>query len=261
MKATGEFKHVGRTILVVAALHILCVTAWAQGGAGKSSMTAQEFETWVLQRANAGNAAPATVCAPVIDRLKEDKRVTDRTILRCVEAHIASAETRAGGRAPAFEDANQFMDQVISLLADRHDLAARLFTRKASLAAAAGDNMRAAQLYEQAVKALEPVRLDVDLQRVTALVRWGQSLLAVGRKSEADSAFLLAMSYPWYTVTADPEAQSRLRDQYLAAGFGLIEARRGNLPALQQITFVPALAQRLGPRLAEAIREAGGKAQ
>jgi hypothetical protein len=47
-----------------------------------------------------------------------------------------------------------------------------------------------------------------------------------------------------------------LRDQYVAAGRGLIQARRGNLNALKEIVFVPATYEVLGPVLDEAVKEA-----
>jgi hypothetical protein len=221
-------------------------------------MTAHEFEQWIFQRASIRGVLPDAYCTAVIDRLKADQRVTDRALLRCVEAHIASAEaTTSASREKGMQSALQFIDQIMSLLPDRIDLQGRLVARKASLAGAAGDHARAAQWYAQSLKVIEPVRLEADHQRLVALVNMGQSLLAVNRKADAESAFLLALSYPWYTIRGYPEEMQRLRDQYFAAGRGLIEARRGNLAALQQIVFVPSALDELGPILQTAIREAG----
>lgn len=84
----------------------------------------------------------------------------------------------------------------------------------------------------------------------------GESLLSVDRKKEAEVHFQQALSYPWYTILGHPAEMQNLRDQYVAAGRGLIQARRGNLKALKEIVFVPATYDVLGPVLDQAAKEA-----
>jgi hypothetical protein len=87
-------------------------------------------------------------------------------------------------------------------------------------------------------------------------VNLGESLLSVDRKKEAEVHFQQALSYPWYTILGHPAEMQNLRDQYVAAGRGLIQARRGNLKALKEIVFVPATYDVLGPVLDQAAKEA-----
>jgi hypothetical protein len=114
----------------------------------------------------------------------------------------------------------------------------------------------AADSFQAALVAIEPLHLEVDLLRLTTLVNLGEALLSEGRKKEAEDQFLQALSYPWYAVVGHPEEMQKLRDQYVAAGRGLIDARRGDLKALNEIVFVPATYEVLGPVLEEAIKEA-----
>ena len=190
---------------------------------------------------------PAAQCGTIADRLKTDRNVTDATMLRCVE-------TVAADRAAA----EHYIDQLLPLLTGRDSLRAALLSRKASLALETGDFAKASAAFEAAWKAIEPVKLKTDLQRQKILVGLGQSLLSQKKNKEAEGYFLQAMSYPWFTVTQDPQTMQQLRDQYIQAARGLISSRRGDAAALREIFFVPAVEKDLKPLLDRAIQEASG---
>lgn len=233
------------------------ITALAQPGGSSIQQSAAEFETHTLQQLQAlpAGADPANLCSAVIDRLKADHFVTDRTILNCVEAYINVAASRPAGR-DQFRAAGQFISDVNARLQDRDLLRARLASRAASLAVRTADFPRASSEFDGALKTLDPLRLRTDIEWMTTLVGLGQSLLSQNRKMEAEPYFLRALSYQWYTVVGFPDQMRSLRDQYILAGHGLIAARRGNLQALEQIVFVPAAENELRPELDRAISDA-----
>jgi len=186
-------------------------------------------------------------CQGIVDDLKSGRYVKDQAILRCVEAFFNS-----GGSASAV----RFIRDLQPLLSDRPKLRAQMLAREGSFWIGSGNFNEAAASFQSSLEILEPVHLEVDLLRLTTLVEAGESLLSLRRKSEAEAYFLEALSYPWYIVVGHPAEMQALRDQYISAGRGLIETRRGNLEALRQIFFVPATSQVLGPVLQKAIEEA-----
>jgi len=245
---------------VVVCLLLAIVSRTAQGQTG-GQMTAVEFERSIKQALKSSPNDPSNTCRDVIERLKAERLVTDGTVMACVEASINADDkralsNRAASAANHYASANQFITAVSALLVDRDLLRARLLARQGSLAVATADFSKASQAFEAAIKTVQPVRLDADFQWMTSLVSLGQSLLSQKRNKEAESYFLEALSYQWYTIVGFPSQMRMLRDQYIQAGRGLIACRRGNLKALQEIVFVPATEQELGPVLEKAIEEA-----
>ena len=149
-----------------------------------------------------------------------------------------------------------FVRELQPLLSDRPELKAQLLARAGSIQIGLAKFQDAADSFQASLAAIEPVHLEVDLLRLTTLVNLGESFLSLDRKKEAEGYFQEALSYPWYTILGHPAEMQGLRDQYVSAGRGLIQARRGNLEALKEIVFVPATQEVLGPLLDEAVKEA-----
>jgi len=118
----------------------------------------------------------------------------------------------------------------------------------------------AADAFAEAVDDLHSQHLDLDNKRMYAMLSLGQILLARGNMRDAEKFLLDVLSYPWFLVM-EAEPQARLRDYYIKAGRALIECRRGDLTALQEIFFVPATQGELLPTLKRAIEEASKRPQ
>ncbi|MDE3195422.1 MAG: tetratricopeptide repeat protein [Acidobacteriota bacterium] len=244
----------------VAALLLLAGGAMSQNP-DFLQMPALDFERTVFQAADQNRNEAPPICRAVIDRLKAGRAVSDRVILRCAEAHITAADRHASPGAPkarVYHDAEQYIQDVLGSLSDRDLVTSQLQARLGDLAVAAGDFRKAAALFQSSYDAIESLHLDVDVQRISTLVKLGQSYLSFGQKKDAERTFLEAMAYQWYTITGHPMELQQLRDQYLLAARGLITSRRGDLRALDEIVFVPATQNELGPVLQRAIDEAKG---
>jgi tetratricopeptide (TPR) repeat protein len=181
------------------------------------------------------------------NRIKAGTYVESRDVRYCVEVFLNSGDSSA---------AVSFVRELQPLLSDRPELKAQLLAREGSIQIGLAKFQDAADSFQASLSSIEPVHLEVDLLRLTTLVNLGESLLSVDRKKEAEGYFQQALSYPWYTILGHPAEMQNLRDQYVAAGRGLIQARRGNLKALKEIVFVPATYEVLGPVLDEAVKEA-----
>lgn len=215
------------------------------------------------------------ICPAAIDRLRAERFVTDRAVQWCVEAYVNAAANRALATKskvlpPPSGAAEAYIDEVVPLLVDRDYLRARLLARKGELALGSGNAYQsAAPVFKAALEVVDPLRLNVDVERLKILNMLGGSLLSQGAgdpfhltseqqrlRKEADHYFLQVLAYNWYTVVDHPQEMQSLRDRYVDAGFGLIACRRGDLKALQEIHFVPAVDSILRPKLDQAIEEA-----
>ena len=103
-----------------------------------------------------------------------------------------------------------------------------------------------------AVKAITPMRIDVDLRRLACLVGEGDAAAAIHDNARADAAYLEALSYDWCTI-ADAGAECAARNLYVDAGTRIIELRRHDPVKLKELNFVPSTLDVLGPRLKKAI--------
>lgn len=137
-------------------------------------------------------------------------------------------------------------------------LRAVLYLIRAELAHEQGHLQPAAEAFAEAVDELHALHLDIDHKRIYAMLHFGLTLLAQGNKRDAEKLFLDVLSYPWFLVM-ESDVQALLRDYYVKAALGLIECRRGDLAALEEIFFVPATHDELLPYLQRAIEEAGGR--
>jgi len=228
-------------------------------------MHATEFDIWVkterttLQQ-NLQN--PDALETALIARLREEKETYDQTIGSVVYAW-RQYEAKLNQEA---ENPNQLQDalqsntarlinELLTVLNHRPLLVARLQSIKASLLLEYNGLEQAAELFSQSVSMLTDLHQEVDLNRIYNMTILGQVQLRLNKKPEAEKIFLDVLSYPWYLVR-ETDVQISLREYYITAAIGLIECRRGDLPALKNIFFVPATEYELKPILDEAIREA-----
>jgi hypothetical protein len=226
--------------------------AFGQSTLKEAKMGSKENKGSGSDASNSRQNTAVGLCQGIFDDLRSGRYVKDEAILRCVEAFVNSGDSKSAIR---------FIRDLQPLLSDRPKLRAQMLTREGSIWISSGNFKEAAASFQSSLEIIEPVHLEVDLLRLSTLVEAGESLLSLCRKSEAEAYFLGALSYSWYTVVGHPTEMQRLRDQYIFAGRGLIESRRGNLEALKQIVFVPATSKDLGPVLDRAIEEAKASSQ
>lgn len=228
-------------------------------------MNASEFDIWLKgERSNTQHHAPLGISNALLNRLREDKNTWDQSILAVVYAwrQYEAKQAQASGIKKAPDQAHQsetlkLTDQLLPLLENRSLLIAKLQSIKANLLLEYNGLEEAEQLFASAITQLSRQQLDVDLNRIYNMTIRGQVLLRLSRKEEAEKIFLDVQSYPWYLVR-ETDVQVSLREYYISSAIGLIECRRGDLPALKNIFFVPAAEYELRPILNEAIREASG---
>jgi len=226
----------------------------------------EEFAHWVSETRTllAGrHEAPTEIERVLVARLDDGLRVTDGGVMDLAGAwtRFESEEREGGGESPGadarYPDTMRVLKALDERLGERKLLRAKLRIRAGILSANAGDHDRAAAEYEHALALLTPLRNQVDMRRMEALVSLGGTYYQLGDLRRAEVMFLEAMSYAWVAIQDDPEAQHYLRDRYVEAGLGLIECRRGDREALSNIVFYPATTRQLGPALEAALKEAG----
>lgn len=230
-------------------------------------MNASEFDIWLnTEKAKTQKEAlsPHALSTALLIRLQEDRNTWDQSVLAVVYAwrqYEAKQNQVSGGKKEMEQALNsetrKLIDQLLSLLENRPLLTARLQSIKANLLLEYNGLEEAEQLFASAIAQLSRQQLEVDLNRIYNMTIRGQVLLRLNRKEEAEKIFLDVQSYPWYLVR-ETDVQVSLREYYISSAIGLIECRRGDLPALKNIFFVPAAEFELRPILNEAIREASG---
>jgi tetratricopeptide (TPR) repeat protein len=222
-------------------------------------MAATEFDRLIRETRDAleaGNEAPESLEALLLARLQEEKMVDDGTVLEVVYAwrQYESAPERRQG-APHFPHTVKLIETLLPTAGHQPMLHAQLAAIHGDILHGAGELQEAAAAYGEAVDDLHRLHLEVDVKRIYAMATLGQLLLAQGNRRDAEKLFLDVLSYPWYLVM-EAEVQALLRHDYVSAGLGLIECRRGDLAALREIFFVPATQSELLPPLQQAIAEA-----
>jgi hypothetical protein len=224
-------------------------------------MDAATFHTWVKRARLAledGHEPPEHLIRKLIERLEDERLTFDSSVLDVVHAWRGFESGRNRKQEPAiYARTIQLIDMLLPYAEPRPHLHASLATIKGDLLLEMGKLPLAAEAFAAAVDDLHGLHLDIDTQRIYGMVRLGFILLAQARKQDAEKIFLDVLSYPWYLVM-ETEAQRLLREYYIDAGEGLIEARRGNPEALKEIYFVPAVYDKLLPKLQAAIEEANG---
>ena len=255
----------------------LLAIALAHGGVAISAdrdrvleMKAVDFEKLVVPAvASSRHATDAPlICRGVLDRLKAEKFVSDRTVLLCAQANVNAAENRRAG-APARAAAEGFIGDVVSLLVDRQYLRAQLLAQRAMMEFHFDDRAASLQAYKEELEVLESFHLGVELERQTTLIRLGRLMLAqrtgadpvhsspgdVSLTKAAEAYFLSAQNYPFYSVK-DPESSQVFKQRYGEAVRGEIDCHRGDLKGLQDIRFYPAVEPEVRPLLDYYIKEA-----
>ena len=222
-------------------------------------MTTAEFDRLIKETRSSlegCHESPARLEAMLLARLQDEKPAWDGTVLEVVHAWRRYESATGGQPEPLpFPQTRRLLDALLPYAAHQPMLHARLAAINGDILHELGELQPAAAAYAEAVDDLHSLHLDVDTQRISAMVTLGQILLARGNRRDAEKLFLDVLSYPWYLVM-EAEPQALLRHDYLRAGFGLIECRRGNLAALQEIFFVPATQDELLPALKLAMDEA-----
>lgn len=228
-------------------------------------MNAAEFDIWIRsEKANAqqNNRSPEPLSGALLERLQKDLNTWDSSVTAVVYAwrQFEAKQVQGSGmeKEPSLAAASKTMhliDALLPLVNDRSLLQARLQSIKANLLLEYNALEEAEKIFFSAIDHLTGLQLDVDLNRMYNMTIRGQVLLRLGQKQEAERIFLDVLSYPWYLVR-ETDVQISLREYYISSAIGLIECRRGDLPALKNIFFVPATEYELKPILDEAIREA-----
>lgn len=234
---------------------------------GSKSLSVEQFERLLVTRSNQDkehHRKPSDVEAALLKQLQSGRYVTDESVVAVVNAWSAyespspTAASKILSAEQQFPNTLRLIKAVHLFTYGRPFLKASLHQIQASLLRICGDSAVAAKELQVSLDVLTPFHLMVDQSRMNSLVEEGETLYVSGAKEQAQVFFLEALSYDWYKVE-DPEALQTLKDLYVRAGRGLIDCRRQNLKALQEIVFVPAASDELGAYLAKAIQDAGGK--
>ncbi|MBO9634743.1 MAG: hypothetical protein J7578_16635 [Chitinophagaceae bacterium] len=228
-------------------------------------MNAAEFDIWIRsERTNAqqSNRSPESLSVALLERLHTDLNTWDNSVTAVVYTwrQFEAKQVQGSGveKDPALATGSgtmQLINALLPLVQDRSLLQARLQSIKANLLLEYGALEEAEKIFFAAINHLTGLQLEVDVNRIYNMTIRGQVLLRLGQKQEAERIFLDVLSYPWYLVR-ETDVQVSLREYYISSAIGLIECRRGDLPALKNIFFVPATEYELKPILEEAIREA-----
>ncbi|MHC4953278.1 MAG: hypothetical protein ACYTGZ_05260 [Planctomycetota bacterium] len=224
-----------------------------------------EFADWVKEtrtRLAGQHEAPTEIESALLARLDNGQIVPDRAVMDLAgawtrhESEQENGDSESASAEARYPQTMRVLKELDERLGDNALLRSKLRIRAGILARNAGDLERAGQEYEQSLALLTPLRNQVDMRRMETLVSLAGTYYQLGEKRRAEALYLEAMSYVWPAVQDDPEAQHYLRDRYVEAGRGLIECRRGDLRALENITFYPATQRELGPALKAALKEA-----
>jgi hypothetical protein len=228
-------------------------------------MNAEEFDIWIRTERTyiqQNNKSPEALSDALLERLRNDLNTWDQSVSAVVYAwrQFEAKQSQESGTKKELHQAMgsktmQLIDALLPLVTGSSLLQARLQSIKANLLLEYNGLEEAEKVFFSAVSHLSGLQLEVDVNRIYNMTIRGQLLLRLGRKQEAENIFLDVLSYPWYLVR-ETDVQASLREYYISSAIGLIECRRGDLPALKNIFFVPATQNELRPILDEAIREA-----
>lgn len=218
-------------------------------------MTASEFDKLTRKTRVALEAqkeSPERLERMLLERIQNGMSTYDSTVLEVVYAW-RNYESMTGARP--FTRTLQLISSLLQQANHQPMLHAALAAINGDIFHEHGNLQSAVAAYADAVDDLHALHTEVDTKWIYSMVRFGQILLLQDNKLDAEKLFLDVLSYPWYLVM-EAEVQPLLRHDYISAGLGLIECRRGDLPALQEIFFVPATQAELLPALELAIDEA-----
>lgn len=237
-------------------------------------MPTQQFEQWVNVQAERlevaeekneqqNSAALARAMEQALrQRLQNERQTTDDSVMSVI-SHYAGYETSKPTLTDAPVDplatgSKRLITDVLPLLYGRPELQGRLLQRRGELYHLSKDTNKALEDLRKAAQLLNQQGVDVDQHRVESQLEAADILLIQGKKKEADSLYMQALSYAWWNLQ-DSEQIQIFRNFYVQAGEGLLQTRRGNLNALRELYFAPATWGQLKAPLDAAIAAAGGK--
>ena len=221
-------------------------------------MTASDFDRAVRTGRAALNKdadAPNALERMVLDRLSAGSETYDSTLLEVVYAWREFESRNPGQTEKPFARTLALIDELLTHAGHKAALRSVLYIIRGEITYQERLLEPAAEAFLNAVDEMHALHLDVDVKRIYAMVMLGDILIMQGNKTDAEKLFLDVLSYPWYLIR-ESDIQGQLRAYYVRAGRRLIECRRGNLKALQNIFFVPATEPDLLPTLKRAIAEA-----
>jgi hypothetical protein len=217
-----------------------------------------------------------------MNRLEHKKVVLDATVMMLIDAHIdyerslplVSGKTESSAEN-LFPLSKRLIDKLLPLMINNATLAAHLYAKRGNIYNREGDMRRGAG---QLVQSLELIsqsshNADSDLPILEEAAKTAAFLRAhADAKADAVRLYQIILWYPFYRfphpvnpigVPASTDKSSfslyeRAKALYISAGKGLIDLRRGDLKALQDIALLHSSKDVLKPFLAQAIIDAGG---
>ncbi len=224
-------------------------------------LNAQQFEIWIETQAKPNNLNQQVVTnleKVILNRLQAEKFTTDDAVIAVVSAWIRFESRQPNpevGKLPVtYSESKRVIQEIIKLLYGHPLLLARLLQKNAYLLALLEDKQQEKLAHDEALKALNQVRIEVDRQYVSENLKMGDTLMWLGDKKQADTFYFTAFAYPWPIVP--DEWDWAFRNMHMAGARGLVEARRHDLAALKSTYFTPTTAAEVGAKLQDAIKEA-----
>ncbi|HVS71279.1 MAG TPA: hypothetical protein VHQ47_08500 [Phycisphaerae bacterium] len=222
-----------------------------------------EFEARIVRwnkQIDAAAGDPAPLADAFLQRLREYRYVTPATVYWSVSAMRENENRRQSAKniKPTdfqYPDTISFIAEALQFSDGNPHLRAQLLQLKASALEGESDLQAASDAYGQAAELLVTADVDGDLARIQCFASRGSLEERLGHKTAALQAYSQVLSYAWYQVS-DSEKMHEFIDLYEQAGRSTIELNRRDLKALQQLAFIPATLDQLGPPLQAAIKEA-----
>lgn len=247
-------------VVVVLVLASSGAAAIAAESRAALDLKASEFETWMTHGRDTRKPGedPRELGAALSTRVDADRMVTDQTVLACLSAFRGfEGEASVKSGVQSYPATRGFIDSTVKQFQHQSQLVAELLRAKAELLNLEGKYGDAVEVFDAAAKEYSRMGLACDRGKIACGVTAGELSHVMKNDAGADARYLEVMSYPWY-ATRDAEALQDLRDGYLRAVRGLIDVRRNDKTALEQIYVTPAVYGQLLPLIAKAITAAGG---
>lgn len=205
---------------------------------------------------------PTLIEKRLLHRLQQGLSITDESFLLLVRAWRDCEGFKPSGfyhdlKGHLFPN-TQRLAKLFLPIVQSDDAKAQLHEILAYSYEQSDDFVRQVEELAQVQTLLNNLHLSVDKRRSEATLSMAGAVLRTGDKKKADELYSQAFDYPYYAVNDSVYAQY-FRDARLRAAQGLIQVRKNNLPALQNIYFEPWLEKELGDELKSAIQSATQK--
>lgn len=212
--------------------------------------SALEFHQYVLgqkQAARESGRFPQELIRNLEARMSAHRATFDASKLEVVRT-LRYQEDVPGGKFVETQ-------RIIRLLIDQDGatpwLKAQLNSIQAAISEGQENRPFAAQLRGEVVDSLTELKNEVDLLWIQNQVQAGYNHLYLDQEAEAEPYFLDVLSFP-FTLVEDVDYFRSFRELYIEAGKGLIDCRKNDLAALNDIFFIPAMDEELQPHLKKA---------